>query len=324
MHPGIAPTAAQAHSSNQGAAMASWQVHALSFFLRWRFKRQLAAAQDVAQVRQVMNQMPPGQPRGVQCSAWAGAGVEGERVVELNSDAAAPLLYLHGGGFVAGSFMTHRAITVAFARRGFEVFVPDYRRAPEHPFPAALDDALAVYQQVLALGTGQAPVIAGDSAGGGLALSLMLSLKAQGLPMPPGAVLFSPWLDLTLSGASLVANAKRCAMFGPDQLQKGVDLYLQGSAADAPLASPLWGDLQGLPPTLTFVGTDEVLLDDARRLHERALAAGVAHQLETWPVVPHVWPLFRKWLPEGRLALALAADFLHNPTHPWVPLQERA
>ena len=304
--------------------MASWQAHALSFFLRWRFKRQLAAAQDVTQVRQVMNQMPPGQPRGVQCSAWAGAGVEGERVVQLNTIATAPLLYLHGGGFVAGSFMTHRAITVAFARRGFEVFVPNYRLAPEHPFPAALDDALAVYQQVLALGTGQAPVIAGDSAGGGLALSLMLSLKAQGLPMPPGAVLFSPWLDLTLSGASLVANAKRCAMFGPDQLHKGVDLYLQGSAADAPLASPLWGDLQGLPPTLTFVGTDEVLLDDARRLHERALAAGVAHQLETWPVVPHVWPLFRKWLPEGRLALAQAADFLHNPTHPWVPLQERA
>jgi acetyl esterase/lipase len=113
-------------------------------------------------------------------------------------------------------------------------------------------------------------------------------------------------------------------MFGPDQLQKGVDLYLQGSAADAPLASPLWGDLQGLPPILTFVGSDEVLLDDARRLHERALAAGVAHQLETWPVVPHVWPLFRKWLPEGRLALTQAADFLHTPAHPVVTLQERA
>jgi epsilon-lactone hydrolase len=233
-------------------------------------------------------------------------------------------LYLHGGGFVAGSFMTHRAITVAFARRGFEVFVPNYRLAPEHPFPAAVDDALAAYQAILALRPGVPLVIAGDSAGGGLALSLMLSLKAKTLPLPQAAVLFSPWLDLTLSGASLVANAKRCAMFGPEQLHKGVDLYLQGSAADAPLASPLWGDLQGLPPILTFVGSDEVLLDDARRLHERALAAGVAHQLETWPVVPHVWPLFRKWLPEGRLALALAADFLHNPTHSWVPLQERA
>ena len=113
MHPGIAPTAAQAHSSNQGMAMASWQAHALSFALRWRFKRQLAAAQDVTQVRQVMNQMRPGQPRGVQCSAWAGAGVEGERVVQLNTIATAPLLYLHGGGFVTGSPLTHRAITVA-------------------------------------------------------------------------------------------------------------------------------------------------------------------------------------------------------------------
>ena len=304
--------------------MASWQAHALSFFLRWRFKRQLAAAQDVTQVRQVMNQMPPGQPRGVQCNPWAMAGVHGERVARPDSVAPVSLLYLHGGGFVAGSPLTHRAITVAFARRGFEVFVPDYRRAPEHPFPAALDDALAAYQQVLALGTGQAPVIAGDSAGGGLALSLMLSLKAKTLPLPQAAVLFSPWLDLTLSGASLVANAKRCAMFGPDQLHKGVDLYLQGSAADAPLASPWGGDLQGLPPILTFVGSDEVLLDDARRLHERALAAGVAHQLETWPVVPHVWPLFRKWLPEGRLALALAADFLHASAHPVVTLQENA
>ena len=304
--------------------MASWQAHALSFFLRWRFKRQLAAAQDVTQVRQVMNQMPPGQPRGVQCSAWAGAGVEGERVVQLNSDAAAPLLYLHGGGFVAGSPLTHRAITVAFARRGFEVFVPDYRLAPEHPFPAALDDALAAYQDVLSMRPGQAPVIAGDSAGGGLALSLMLNLKALGLPLPQGAVLFSPWLDLTLSGASLLANAQRCAMFGPDPLQKGVDLYLQGLAANAPLASPLWGDLQGLPPILTFVGLDEVLRDDARRLHERALAAGVAHHLQEWPVVPHVWPLFRKWLPEGRSALAMAADFLHSPALLGVPLQETA
>ena len=146
--------------------MASWQAHALSFFLRWRFKRQLAAAQDVTQVRQVMNQMPPGQPRGVQCSAWTGAGVEGERVVQLNTIATAPLLYLHGGGFVAGSFMTHRAITAAFARRGFEVFVPNYRLAPEHPFPAAVDDALAAYQAVLALRPGVPLVIAGDSAGG--------------------------------------------------------------------------------------------------------------------------------------------------------------
>ena len=304
--------------------MASWQAHALSFFLRWRFKRQLAAAQDVTQVRQVMNQMPPGQPRGVQCNPWAMAGVHGERVARPDSVAPVPLLYLHGGGFVAGSFMTHRAITVAFARRGFEVFVPNYRLAPEHPFPAAVDDALAAYQAVLALRPGVPLVIAGDSAGGGLALSLMLSLKAKTWPLPQAAVLFSPWLDLTLSGASLVANAKSCAMFGPNQLQKGVDLYLQGSAADAPLASPLWGDLQGLPPTLTFVGTDEVLLDDARRLHQRALAAGVVHQLETWPVVPHVWPLFRKWLPEGRLALTQAADFLHAPAHPVVTLQENA
>ena len=113
-------------------------------------------------------------------------------------------------------------------------------------------------------------------------------------------------------------------MFGPDQLQKGVDLYLQGLAANAPLASPLWGDLQGLPPILTFVGLDEVLRDDARRLHERALAAGVAHHLQEWPVVPHVWPLFRKWLPEGRSALAMAADFLHSPALPGVPLQETA
>jgi acetyl esterase/lipase len=305
-------------------AMASWQAHALSFFLRLRFKRQLAAAQDVAQVRRVMNQMPAGQPRGVHCSPWVGGGIQGERVVMPDSQARPPLLYLHGGGFVAGSPLTHRAITVAFARRGFEVFVPDYRLAPEHPFPAALDDALAAYQDVLAMRPGQAPVIAGDSAGGGLALSLMLNLKAMGLPLPQGAVLFSPWLDLTLSGASLAGNAHRCAMFGPDQLQKGVDLYLQGRAANAPLASPLWGDLQGLPPILTFVGLDEVLRDDARRLHERALGAGVAHHLQEWPVVPHVWPLFRKWLPEGRGALAMAADFLHTPAHPVVPLQEIA
>lgn len=304
--------------------MASWQAHALSFFLRLRFKRQLAAAQDVAQVRQVMNQMSPGQPRGVQCSPWVGVGVHGERVQRTDDSAPTPLLYLHGGGFVAGSPLTHRPITVAFARRGFEVFVPDYRLAPEHPFPAALDDALSAYQALQVQRPGPPPVLAGDSAGGGLALSLLLTLKAQGLPLPAGAVLFSPWLDLGLSGPSVRDNAKRCAMLGPDQLQKGVDLYLQGRAAHVPLASPLWGDLQGLPPMLTFVGLDEVLLDDARRLHQRALGAGVAHQLQEWPVVPHVWPLFRQWLPEGRSALAMAADFLLKPAHPRVPDQEIA
>jgi acetyl esterase/lipase len=215
------------------------------------------------------------------------------------------LLYLHGGGYFACSPQTHRSITGAYAIRGLSVFAPDYRLAPEHAFPAALDDALAVYREF----AGQDFVLGGDSAGGGLAVATLLAAKSAGLPMPAGAILFSPWTDLAGTGASVLANHRRESMlFGP-RMKDAAEIYLQGADPKNPLASPLYGDLAGLPPLLIQVGEPEILLDDSTRLAERACAAGVAAEITIWNNLPHVWQVSQVFLPEARQALDQAAAF---------------
>ena len=163
------------------------------------------------------------------------------------------MLFLHGGGYYACAPLNHRPITCFFAQNGFRVFAPDYRLAPEHPFPAAVEDALAVYVALLGQ-SGQIFPVAGDSAGGGLVLALMLSLRAAGERLPRAAALFSPWTDLTVTGESVQKNERRCAMFKQDDLLAFAQIYLQGNASRNPLASPLYADLAGFPPLLIHVG----------------------------------------------------------------------
>jgi len=221
------------------------------------------------------------------------------------------MLYLHGGGYFACSPQTHRAITVAFAQHGFRVYVPEYRLAPEHPFPAAVQDAMAVYRGLLSSDIpADRLVLAGDSAGGGLTLALVLSARDAGLALPAAAALFSPWTDLAGTGESLITNRRRCAMFDTVKIAPRVALYLGTTDPRHPLASPLYADLSGLPPLLIHVGSDEVLLDDSTRLAERASVAGVRVELKIWPVVPHTWQLAPQ-IPEARQSLREAADFLH-------------
>jgi acetyl esterase/lipase len=294
--------------------MASFKAHLFSFMMRHTFKRRLAKLKTLTDARALMGAaVKPRTHRGLEVQPWNVNGIAGERIVKVGTTPQTALLYLHGGGFFACSPLTHRAITTTFARMGFEVFVPDYRKSPEHPFPAGLNDAQAAYHAVrAAVADERRIVVAGDSAGGGLAASLLLALKKEGAPLPAGVVLFSPFVDLTLSGESMVSNASRCAMFLPEGFQRVVDAYLADADPRDPLASPLFGALDHLPPLLIHVGADETLLDDARRFAQRAQDAGSAVSLQVWPVVPHVWQLFRKAIPEAQQSMELAAAFLHT------------
>jgi len=288
----------------------SWQARVFSFILRQTFKRKLAAAKDVAQARAVLNSGRFRMPDDVRATPMRQGGVAGEWV-EATAPAPDTLLYLHGGGYFACSPRSHRAATSFYAQQGFRVCVPDYRLAPEHPFPAAVEDAEAAYASLIESGINPGRlVLSGDSAGGGLALALLLRIRERGLPMPAAAALFSPLTDLATTGASITANDARCAMFRGARIGIGAAFYLGGADPRTPLASPLYASLHDLPPLLVHVGEDEVLLDDSLRLVQRAQAAGVQVELRVWPDVPHVWQLFHRFIPEGRESLAEASRFL--------------
>jgi acetyl esterase/lipase len=294
--------------------MASWQAHLASWLVRLRLKRRLAATRDVTVVRRLFTPLPFPVPREVRITPAEIGGVRGEWVEQAGPDAPV-LLYLHGGGYIACSCVTHRSITVFYAQQGFRVFAPDYRLAPEHRFPAAVDDAVAVWRGLLDSGVGPA-VVSGESAGGGLSLALMLTLRDAGLPLPAAAALFSPWTDLTCSGDSIRSNHRRCAMLtGSGMLLAAAD-YLVAADPRNPLASPLFADLRGLPPLLVHTGKNEVLLDDSTRLADRARDAGVPVDLRVFPVVAHAWQLAPKLVPEARESLKAASTFLRAALAP--------
>lgn len=224
------------------------------------------------------------------------------------------LLYLHGGGYVMGSPNTHRALAGELSRAtGASVLLPDYRLAPEAPFPAAVADAVAVYQALLA--DGQRPAataIAGDSAGGGLTAATLLALRDQGVPLPRAGVCISPWSDLCCANASYDTRADADPMVNAEDIAFMATQYLQGADPKSPLASPNRADLRGLPALLIQVGRDEVLLDDAVVLHETARSAGVNSTLEIWDDMIHVWHAFHPMLPEGRQGIARIGEFLRE------------
>jgi len=299
----------------ESATMASWQAHTTSFFLRHTFKRRLARAADAQHARAIMNGGIFKTPSSVKITPASLGGVPGEWVESASQPGAAVLLYLHGGGYFACSPRTHRPFTTGFAQRGLRVYAPDYRLAPENPFPAGLNDAVAAWHAVRAEAGASAPmVIGGDSAGGGLALATMLKLRDEGAALPAAAVLFSPLTDLVGIGESRRSNDRHCAMFYGSGLSRATEFYMADTGGDPrdPLASPLYADLRGLPPLLIHVGADETLRDDSTELATRARAAGVRVELTLWPVVPHVWQMFHPFVPEGRQSLAAASAFLRQ------------
>jgi epsilon-lactone hydrolase len=222
------------------------------------------------------------------------------------------LLYLHGGGYVVGSARTGARLAVALGRRaGVRAVSLDYRLAPENPFPAAVDDALAAYRELLDGGLRADEIaVAGDSAGGGLAVATLLAARAAGLPQPAAVAVFSPWVDLTLSGDSMVAKDGVDPLFTRERIAAYAERYVPQRDRSAPLVSPAFADLTGLPPLLVQVGSHEVLLDDAVRLAGRAAADDVAVTLDVAPGVPHVFQSFLGMLDDAEEALDRAGRFL--------------
>lgn len=228
------------------------------------------------------------------------------------------VLYLHGGGYVIGSPRSHRHLAGAIASAaGADALLLDYRLAPEHPYPAAVDDATAAYRWLLDQAIApERIVIAGDSAGGGLTVAALLALREARVPLPAGGVCISPWVDLTCSGRSYETKAEADPIVRRGGVEEMARAYLGATPPRTPLASPLFADLRGLPPLLIHVGSDEVLLDDAVQLAERARAAGVEAALEVHDRMIHVWHWFLPMLDEAQAAVEAIGRFTRERTAP--------
>jgi acetyl esterase/lipase len=239
-------------------------------------------------------------------------GVPAEWSLAAGSDPASVLLFFHGGGYCSGSIVSHRGMVTEVGRAArARTLAVAYRLAPEHPFPAAIEDARSAYGFLLDQGIDARKIaIGGDSAGGGLTLALMTSLRDAGQPLPGCAWLVSPWVDLQMTGGSLAEKANVDPLIAKSYLDELVCAYLAGAEPANPLVSPLNADLAGLPPLLVQVGSDETLLDDAVRIARRAGAADVRTNLEIWPHMIHAWHLWAARLEDGRRAIASAGAFI--------------
>jgi acetyl esterase/lipase len=239
-------------------------------------------------------------------------GVAAEWVSAPSAHVDRMVLYLHGGGYVLGSIDTHRGLAgrISGAAQA-RVLLVGYRLAPEHPFPAALDDTLAAYGWMLANGASPERVaLGGDSAGGGLAIATLVAIKDAELPMPAAGFCISPWVDLEGLGDSMTTRAAVDPLISREYVTRKAALYLAGKHPHTPLAAPLYADLAGLPPLLIQVGTSETLLDDSKRLAERARGAGVDVVLEMWEGMIHGWHVFAETLDEGQRAIDRLGEFV--------------
>ncbi len=243
-------------------------------------------------------------------------GIPAEWISTSNADTERVLLYLHGGAYVLGSLKSHRDMVARLsAASGVRGLLIDYRLAPEHVFPAAIDDALTAYRWLLAQGTKpEHIVVGGDSAGGGLTLALLQTLRDKEVPMPAGAILFSPWTDLIGTVQSRTTHDAADPWISGQALSFVSGLYAGAEDVHNPLISPIYADLHGLPPLLIHVGNDEVLLDDSLQVAEHAKAANVSVEITVWEGMWHVFPAFAYVLPEGRQAMEQMGVFIRKQT----------
>lgn len=276
--------------------------------------RQNATVAGIRWRLRLFERLVPRPPRGTRIVQLDAGGVAAERVAGPVSRSDRHILYLHGGAYVIGWPSLYRDLTwrIAAAAQA-TVLCIDYRLAPEHPFPAALDDAVTAYRWLLAQGAEPRHIaIAGDSAGGGLMLATLLRLRDEGTPLPAAAASVSPWTDLALTGESLRLNASKDPMVPVEAADRAVELYLAGADPRDPYASPLYGDPTGLPPTIILTGSDEVLRDDAVRMADKMRAAGCEVELDVVPGMFHGWHLFSRLMRESRVTIARIGAFLQT------------
>ena len=256
-------------------------------------------------------------PAGTQVEKVVAGGIPSEWIYFSDSDQQRTLLYLHGGAYLLGSADSHRELVARLsAASGMCALLPEYRLAPEHLFPAAVEDAHTAYRWLLSQGIQPEHIIvAGDSAGGGLTLALLLSIRNASDPMPAGAVLLSPWTDLTGSGESMKTRMEADPWLDAASIPMMGQFYAGQEDARNPLISPVFADLHGLPPLFIEVGNDEVLLDDTTRIVEHAQSAGVQVQWHAWEGMWHVFPAFAFIIDEGKQAIEEIGTFMRTQTH---------
>ena len=282
--------------------MASPQLQMAIDAMKELMKKQLSTPQEM---RAAFEEMAAPVAADIKTERVNAGGVDAEWIAAPGAAADRVVLYLHGGGYVLGSIKTHRDLMARISRAAnARVLGLNYRLAPEHPFPAAVEDAVAGYRWLLDQGVKPSRIaVAGDSAGGGLTVATLVAIRDAKLPMPAAGVCLSPWVDLEGIGESMNTRSKADPVVQRDGLLGMAKAYLQGKDSRTPLAAPLYADLKGLPPLLIQVGDAETLLDDSNRLADRARAAGVTVKLEVWPEMIHVWQLFAGFLPEGQQAV---------------------
>ncbi len=295
--------------------MASWQGRLLKIYLRIkRFFHPPTGELDVetkrAELEALGRKIKP--TNNLQFTAVVADSVTAEWIISSGAFTDRVILYLHGGAYSRGSINSHRSLAADIASAAqARALIIDYRLAPEDPFPAAVEDAMIAYRWLLANNISPDQiVIAGDSAGGGLTLSMLITLRDAGEPLPLAAVCLSPWTDLAITGESWSTKAKFELILDPEEVPKSAQLYLGNADPHTPLASPLFADLRDLPPLLIQVGTDEILLSDSTRLANRAKALGVDVNLEVWEGMFHVWHFAASVLPEGRQAIDRIGKFI--------------
>ena len=285
---------------------------ALRFFKTRHGRRTLPPPMVRARLKRV-ERFVPRPPRGTRTTVIDGSRVNSVHVAVHQARGDRCVLYFHGGAYTLGTAALLRDFTwrIGAAARACVLYF-DYRLAPEHPFPAALEDALTVYRWLAARFDPARIAFLGDSAGGGLALATLYKLRDQGFALPAAAVAVSPWTDLALTGPSLKLNAAADPMLDVAILPALANGYLGGTDPRNHYASQLYGDAAGLPPTLIHVGSDEILRDDAIRMADKLRAAGCEVDIEVWPRMPHAWHHFARILPEGRDAIARIGAFLQQ------------
>jgi acetyl esterase/lipase len=301
--------------------MPSWQAGLIKLIFRVRrLMNPLTGELDVAQSRRDTESLALFFRNNIEstCTPVDAGGVPAEWVLPPAGDERRVILYLHGGAYNCGSIISHRGLAATFAQAACaRALLLDYRLAPEHPYPAAVEDAVSAYRWLRNRGVDPDQIaVAGDSAGGGLVLALALSLRDAGEPLPAALVCLSPWVDLAMTCDSWITKTKSDLILDPGSIAQSAEIYLNGADPQEPLASPLYGDLHGLPPILIQIGSDEFLVDEATLLAEKTRAVGVDTTLEIYNGMQHEWHFTAGMVPEAKQAVDQIGNFIRLHCQP--------